>query len=290
MLYFPALVSVEASSEVTITDGFGWCLWCPNPYQFFSTRFLHVLLLRLAYTFSLKVSGGGIIQTNPIHPFARSCIVWKNGICWTRDGVKIVVQVSEHNRSVILLAQPNDGMEYCETRSLVIKKIIDVKNEFCISADSKKFLIFPHQLYTILQCNIADLSLYKVQDVARSVVLKKKSISNESETLDISSLLGQYEPYHSLPLSVIHQLFDDSKVSQYIPEHVFREIQERCRPIMDIYRATKESSTYQSVRDHMNKFSIFAGRNPFVSNWFYYVVYCILYLISILYRVLLIVF
>ena len=65
LLYFPALVSVEPSSEVTITDGFGWCLWCPNAYQVFSTRFLHVLLLRLAYTFSLKVSGGGIIQSNP---------------------------------------------------------------------------------------------------------------------------------------------------------------------------------------------------------------------------------
>ena len=56
LLYFPALVSAEPSSEVTITDGFGWCLWCPNPYQFFSTRFIHVLLLRIAYEFSLQLS------------------------------------------------------------------------------------------------------------------------------------------------------------------------------------------------------------------------------------------
>ena len=266
LLYFPALVSVEPSSEVTITDGFGWCLWCPNPYQFFSTRFLHVLLLRLAYTFSLKVSGGGIIQSNPIHPFDRSCIIWKNGICWTRDGVKTVVQGSEHNRSVILLVQPNDGTEYCEIRSSVIKKIMEVKNKFCICPDTKEFLISRHQLHTALQCNLADLSLYEVQDVARAVVLKKKSITNDrSETLDISSLLVQFEPYHSLPLSVIHQLFDDSKVSQCIPEHLLREIQEICRPIMDIYPVTRESSTYQSVRDHLNRFSIFAGRNPFVS-------------------------
>ena len=86
-----------------------------------------------------------------------------------------------------------------------------------------------------------------------------------TESLNISSLLGQLEPYHSLPLSVIHQLFDDSKVSQCIPKHVFREIQERCRPIMDIYPVIRESRTYQSVRDHLNRFSIFAGRNPIVS-------------------------
>ena len=266
LLYFPALVSVEPSSEVTITDGFGWCLWCSNPYQFFTTRFLHVLLLRLAYTFSLKVSGGGIIQSNPTQQFDRFCIVWKNGICWTRDGVKCIVQVSEQNRSVILLVQPNDGMEYCEIRSSVIKKILDVKNDFCICPDTKEFLISPDQLGNALQCNLTDLSLYEVQDVARSIVQKKKYITNDrSKTLNISSLLGQLEPYHSLPLSVIHQLFNDSNVSQLIPEHLLRKIQERCRPIMDTYLVTRESSTYQSVRDHLNRFSIFAGRNPFVS-------------------------
>ena len=264
--YFQALVSVEPSSEVTITDGFGWCLWCSNPYQFFTTRFLHVLLLRLAYTFSLKVSGGGIIQSNPTQQFDRFCIVWKNGICWTRDGVKCIVQVSEQNRSVILLVQPNDGMEYCEIRSSVIKKILDVKNDFCICPDTKEFLISPDQLGNALQCNLTDLSLYEVQDVARSIVQKKKYITNDrSKTLNISSLLGQLEPYHSLPLSVIHQLFNDSNVSQLIPEHLLRKIQERCRPIMDTYLVTRESSTYQSVRDHLNRFSIFAGRNPFVS-------------------------
>ena len=264
--YFQALVSVEPSSEVTITDGFGWCLWCPNPCQFYSTRFFHVLLLRLAYTLSLKVNGGGIIPSTLIQPFDGSCTIWKNGISWTRDGVKIVLQVSEQNRSVILLVQPNNGVKYCEIRSSVIKKTIEVKNEFCICPDTKAFLISPHQLSTVLQYNLAELSLYEVQDVARSVVLKKKYITNDrSETLDISSLLGQLEPYHSLPLSVIQQLFDDSKVSDHIPDHFLRVIQERCRPIMDIYPVTRESNTYQSVRDHLNRFSIFAGRNPFVS-------------------------
>ena len=116
-----------------------------------------------------------------------------------------------------------------------------------------------------LQYNLKDLSVFKIADIARVVVLKMMSVTNDSETFSISLLLGQLEPYHTLPLSLVQMLFDNSNVNDCIPEHVFREIQERCRPIMDIYPVARESRTYQSVRDHLDRFSIFAGRNPFVS-------------------------
>ena len=269
LLYFPALVSIEPSFEVIITNGFGWCLWCPNPYQFFSTRFLQVLLLRITYEFSLQINDVGIIHRSPVQTLDRSCHVWKNGICWTRDGVKTVVQVA--NRSIVLLVQPlNESLELegLQISSSVIQKILQIKKKFCPSCDTRECLISPNHLNIALQCNIKDLSVFKIEDIARVLVLKKMFVTNNRivrETIGISLLLGLFEPYHSLPPSVIHQLFDDSKVSQYIPEHLLREIQERCRPIMDIYPVTRESSTYQSVREHLNRFSIFAGRNPFVS-------------------------
>ena len=98
----------------------------------------------------------------------------KNGISWTRDGVKTVVQVSEQNRSVVLIVQPLDEsleLECLQVSSSVIQKILRIKKEFC------------------------------------------------------------------------------------------------------------PACTYQSVRDYMNKFIIFAGRNPFVSNWFYLVVYTVYYIL-----------
>ena len=271
LLYFPALVSVEPTSEVTITDGFGWCLWCPNSYQFFSTRFLQVLLLRIAYEFSLQINDVGIIHRSSVQTLDRSCHVWKNGICWIRDGVKTVVQISEQNRSIVLLVQPVDEsleLESLQVSSLVVQKILQIKEEFCHSCDTRECLISPNHLNMALQCNIKYLSLFKIEDIARLLVSNKMFVTNNmiaSETLGIPLLLGELEPYHTLPLLVIQQLFDDSKVSQCIPERLLREIQERCRPIMDIYPVTRESSTYQSVRDHLNRFSIFAGRNPFVS-------------------------
>ena len=270
LLYFPALVSVEPTSEVSITDGFGWCLWCPNPYQFFSTRFLQVLLLRLAYAFSLPVNDVGIIHKFPPQTLDRSktCIVWKNGISWTRDGVKVVVQVSEQNRSVILLVQPLEKsleLESLQVRSLVVQKILQIKEEFCHFCDTQECLISSHHLGMALQYNLKDLSVFTMEDIARVVVLKKRFVTNDSETLNISLLLGQLEPYHTLPISVVQRLFDESLGKRYIPEVDFKEIQQRLGQIMNIYRATREPSTYYLIRDHLNRFSIFAGRNPFVS-------------------------
>ena len=213
----------------------------------------------------------GIIHRSPIQTLDRSCHVWKNGISWTRDGVKTIVQVSEQNRSVVLLVQPlheSLELESLQVRSSITQKILQIKEEFCHSCDTQEGLISTYHLNMALQDNLKDLSIFKIQDIARVLILKKMFVtSNMTESLHrLSSLLGQFEPYHSLPRPVIHQLFDDSKVSQLIPEHLLRKIQERCRPIMDIYLVTRESSsTYQSVRDHLNRFSIFAGRNPFVS-------------------------
>ena len=176
LLYFPALVSVEPSSEVTITDGFGWCLWCPNPYQFLSTRFLQVLLLRIAYVFSLQISDVGIIHSSKVQTLDRSCHVWKNGICWTRDGVKTVVQVSEQNRSVVLLVQPLDEsleLECLQVSSSVIQKILQIKDEFHHLCDTRECLISPHNLNMALQYNLKDLLVFKIEDIARVLVIKK---------------------------------------------------------------------------------------------------------------------
>ena len=270
LLYFPALAS-EPMKNVEISNGFGWCLWCPEQIQFFSARFLHVLLLRLAHKSSLKRDDGIITPSTDtrinVKDLNRSCNVWKNGICWTRDGVKCIVQVSEQNRSVILLVQPvitGSDKECIQVRNSIITMIHLIRNEFCSSCDIQEYLISPNQLHSILHCELSKSSIFRIEHIARATLFKMP-VTNKNETLELSSLLGQLEPYHILPLSVIQQLFDDSKTSQCIPEHLYREIRERCRPIMDIYLVTSESSTYQSVRDHLNRFSIFGGRNPFVS-------------------------
>ena len=46
-LFFPSLIKEQRPGNLP-SPRFGWCLGCSNHHQFFSNRFLHVLLLRLA--------------------------------------------------------------------------------------------------------------------------------------------------------------------------------------------------------------------------------------------------
>ena len=66
----------------------GWILQCIGPDQSFSSRFLQVLLLRLAFSFALvKVE-----EDETIPAFQRECSIWKNGIFWGEMfGMEIIV-------------------------------------------------------------------------------------------------------------------------------------------------------------------------------------------------------
>ena len=69
LLFFPGLVQLERP-DCLVQQGaleFGWCLRCVDPHEFLSSRFLHVLLLSVAYKFPLASQG-----------LNRMCRVWKN--------------------------------------------------------------------------------------------------------------------------------------------------------------------------------------------------------------------
>ena len=124
---FPGLVSENAQDSVWKTEShyehnFGWILKCVNDEQFFSSRFLQVLLLRLAFSFALKVSGSD--HTFGIH---RKCSIWKNGIFWGRNfNMDVLVEVTD-NKSVTLTARFGTAnlMKCINQRSEVILTILD---------------------------------------------------------------------------------------------------------------------------------------------------------------------
>ena len=98
LLFFPSLLKAERPQALISEDHlsqqvrFGWCLGCKNcEYQFLTCRFLHVLLLRLAYTFPLPSEK--YTEINNIHKIERICTVWINGISWNNeDGIRTVVE------------------------------------------------------------------------------------------------------------------------------------------------------------------------------------------------------
>ena len=57
---------------------------------FFTSRFLHVLLLRLAYTFSLACDN----HVEEFSHYQKGCIAWTKGISWeNEEGIKTVVEL-----------------------------------------------------------------------------------------------------------------------------------------------------------------------------------------------------
>ena len=127
-LFFPSLVEEHRPGDLS-SPRFGWCLGCTDPHQFFHNHFLHVLLLRLAFTFPLASKNRSL--SSSLHGLERQCEVWQNGISWKSvSGVSIIVEIVDLNRWVIVLVSEKTK-EAAETCSSVIRMILDLQRQLC---------------------------------------------------------------------------------------------------------------------------------------------------------------
>ena len=152
--FFPALVQVEQPTDEWQSSDpewyqCGWCLQCSKKRQYLTPRFLHMLLLRLAFSFALAPESSQQDEASPV--LRRKCAIWKNGIQWLdQDGVETIVEVSEHNKLVLLLMSCPQGEEMAcvRLRSSLISKILETKKELCPGISTTELLIDPSNLST----------------------------------------------------------------------------------------------------------------------------------------------
>ena len=266
LLYIPALVSAERPPDICLTEGVGWCLWCNNPHQFFSTRFLFLLLLRLAFKYCLpKVCVG---KVKPSSVLARRCKFWKDGINWINDGgVNVIVQVNEFNRRVTVLVSDTHSPLSCSLQSQIITDILSLQKESCPSYDLIECLISPTHLSKSLVENIIDIPVFILCDVARVMLVKTKSITDSNGTMiaAVTSLFTGCESFANLCPAAVKELFDDTKSLNTLPPRFLSYLQSHCSEVMQLYDT--DECTYLSAKEHLGNHSMFAGRNPFVSEF-----------------------
>ena len=258
-LFFPSLVKEHRPGDLP-SPRFGWCLGCSDPHQFFSNRFLHVLLLRLAFKFPLASKNRSLSPS--LRGLERQCDVWQNGICWTNDsGVSTIVEIVDLNRWVIVLVSEKTR-EAAQTCSSVIRMILDLQHQLC------------SPLVTTCECLISlsllghypfdalpDTDLFDLPTVARSMLLHRKFLldrnkgTNKLSTDDALSC----EPYYLLQPSSVCQLFKQSMASQPVPDPLLHEVLRYCQ------LPHQKPRNHNELRECVNKHSIFAGRNPLVS-------------------------
>ena len=299
--FFPALIHKENPSDVwqpqeTIKYECGWFYTCNEPTEQLTTRFLHVLILRLAFS-----------CVPPDEPTEREsvvllkrCSVWKQGIAWlTNDGIETIVEVGLQCRWVaVMLRCPDTHKVQCaELRTKVISTVLKTKQDFCPAIGMKEFLIAPSSLQYPFEGK--NLILYNMREVARVVIKGDEYPKNteEKSTIHISKLLP-FEPFLNFGEDLIGNFFspDQSREEELLWKNLHQiakkcnkklhEFEQALQPDPSAFQVEcvkpnctdvdrfarlllivqrRGCKTWRDFEQKFSRFSIFCGQNPMVS-------------------------
>ena len=261
LLFFPSLIKAEPPTDLKIKNGLGWCLWCPDHNQFLSTRFLHLLLFILSYTFCLprRNRAGYFANDLEILKLARLCDVWMNGIHWVNDDeIEVIVEVTEQYRCVTVVTSVNDVKKSRKVFNDVVQTILTLKSQMH-SFECEEYLIAPSDVGNARSLLMNKRILYNIKDIARSVLTKGK-VRDDSNTKMVSTeqIVGVHDPFLCIAPSVTKALF--SAESSLQEDHL-QHIVNRC----SYFSLSPLLSSQKSIKECCNQLSVFAGRNPLVS-------------------------
>ena len=262
-LFFPGLISSERPPDLAPSLEFGWCLGCRNPKSFFGSRFLHLLLLSVAYTFPLSNRR----SHSPLH---RRCTIWRNGISWTdSDNITTLVEFIHNNQWIVVAMSSSKDrpMEHAKRRSSLISLVLNLHQNQSPNLEVCDYLISPSLVEQYPFNDLPSTDLFDIQDVAVSILQRKPSIPSQhrgciDHHLETQSL--PLEPYHLLSPSFVRDLFNISNADQPVPS-TLQEVIKNHLKVKQVPQVCKE------LREYLDELSLFAGRNPLVSS---VAVYC----------------
>ena len=192
LLFFPALCQLKKEDVSWATDpssgyALGWYAKCEQEkFDYFPTRFLHVLMIRLALTFALRQrlpssndSSIGCTCLTELHRTNPRCHVWKTGLHWLMEnGVEVFVDMIKEaeNRELVVIARSADDctVECASTFQKVIQTVIEAKVEFCHSINPSIYLLDPDELKEQTLPNAQSLQLYDLNEVGNVLTKGKK--------------------------------------------------------------------------------------------------------------------
>ena len=188
LLFFPALLKdVQRSSmkwfgKELYLNCKGWYIECSREYDYFPPRFLHVLLLRLAFNFTLPACSTR--KKKNVHLCSRRCIMWKSGIhWWMNTDVECVVEVVKQSKGVMVMIKSKrefDADCAC-TFSELVGKVLEAKQEFCHSLITKDYLIHPDDMSQDYIPSFKDLHLFDMNEVKKALTDNERTVVSADE-------------------------------------------------------------------------------------------------------------
>ena len=297
--FFPGLVCLDKPQDVITSKlhsrlhskhnfNSGWVLQCSKLEQFFSERFLQVLLLRLAFTFALAPTDPLAVDHIAIQ---RNCNIWRNGIHWGNEyGGGAIVEIV-NLRQVIIIVWSYIKMELVRLRSAIISMVIDTKEEFCPKVIVRESLILPEDtaVYPLDPSKLIGIS---ITEVAATILKGNATVVNGNKQIFELDRLICFEPYAYMGRSILERIFNEdftedqtiitdellvvvaTKCSckgfneyctifkEEINEYIFHDICE----LLQIFQLWRDKmgmeGTLKNFKKKLDQFSIFAGRNP----------------------------
>ena len=296
-LFFPGLIRIETPEHVweedpSISYHFGWIIECAKDIQFFDARNFQILILRLVFTFCLAPLEK-IITKNPA--LQKFCSVWKSGMCWCHDD-EITAHLELHNSKSISLKMRSEVLtpESLANRSKIVSKILETVKDVCPNIVVVESLINPKEVVSHPLKPSSELTLCRVRHIALAVTSQKEAVKSIHRALSLKRLL-QFEPYAGLDLNTLQCIHSDKNamkdehISNVFVSHFASQISDpnsilmyrrilsqpnvksqSVSPRQEVVQAletwrSETEGTYRCLRETLNKYSVFTGRNPLVS-------------------------
>ena len=262
-----------------------WVLQCRGHQHYLSPRFHQVLLLRLAFTHAFPVEPEEVDPTSPaLH---QACTLWKNGIKWTTtSSVDALVEISDEKVVVLLRCKKGKELSLVKIRSQVIVEILRVKYEFCRNTETVEKYV-PNPQYPVdvklnvslnkIACSLSNhedaflLTTHTPFDIADMLFFEPYMFCNQQCLVDVyskqleyckvtsqffecvASTISRVDDFCTVLNVPLHKVIaDSSSIDYHKAVRMFREWQ------------SQSEGTYQCLRQHMDQYSVFSGRNILV--------------------------
>ena len=265
--FFPGLVKEKRDLRVWKSGkGFsytaGWSLECIEN-SFFNALFLQVLLLRLIFQFAVTSD-----RDNKLH---RKCIIWKNGLFWSIEGVEMLVEVVNQNQAVIVLVRcfEDTELDAVKLQSAILKEVSKVKEKHCPKTKTIEFIICDPSFND--QGSLTEpIQKVSVREIVSAII---KGSPRVQDTLFQHHLINKhllcYEPYVGIGGELLTSLFDIDKANETVSEEDLLRIPDlqktagaQSRHTEYVMQQVSRPIVYQDLRKLFNMYSVFHGRNP----------------------------
>ena len=135
LFYFPALCKSERKESIITPNGFnyyiGYFVECKVNLEYFPPRFLHLLFLRLAYSYALQAAEETMVTSDVeavtlLEKYNRRCTMWKNGIHWLmQQGVECFVESVNNSKAIVVIIKSKK-----ERKSTCSEMLFKIRREF----------------------------------------------------------------------------------------------------------------------------------------------------------------